>query len=104
MRAPGCGSGSPSLWKGKGRGLVDAPGGWLAGAKSKYPHCPAYLHAEAGDLYLAVLVGLTAVLAALAIAGCGLAVTTAGVLGPAYLPYLPHSSATPAQSRLLCGF
>ena len=38
-------------------------------------------YAEAGDLYLAVLVGLTAVLAALAIAGCGLAVTAAGVLG-----------------------
>jgi len=27
----------------KGGGLVDAPGGWLAGAKSKYRHCRTYL-------------------------------------------------------------
>ncbi len=38
-------------------------------------------HAQAGDLYLVVVVGLTAALAAMAIAGCGLAVTAAGVLG-----------------------
>src|SRR5262249_57031367 len=44
-------------------------------------------HAEAGDLYLAVLVGLTAVLAALAIARCGLAGTAGGGLrGPARRP------------------
>jgi Glycosyltransferase family 87 len=56
-------------------------------------------HAEAGDLYLAVVVGLTAVLAALAIGGAGLTVTAAGVLGFTALLLLSR----PGHMNLLLG-
>jgi hypothetical protein len=56
-------------------------------------------HAEAGDLYLAIVVGLTAVLAALAIGGAGLTVTAAGVLGLTALLLLSR----PGHMNLLLG-